>query len=41
VRKEKEKDMGKILKWGTLAATIFSLFYFRGDLQRYAKMKMM
>jgi len=33
--------MGKFLKWGTLAATILSLVYFRGDLQRYAKMKMM
>jgi hypothetical protein len=33
--------MGKLLKWGTLAATVASLIYFRGDLQRYVKMKMM
>jgi hypothetical protein len=33
--------MGKVLKWGTLAATVASLIYFRGDIQRYVKMKMM
>jgi hypothetical protein len=33
--------MAKIVKWGTLAATIYSLFYFRGDIQRYVKMKRM
>jgi len=27
--------------WGTLAATIFSMYYFRGDFKRYVKMKMM
>jgi len=32
---------GRLLLWGTLAATIWSLVYFRGDIQRYAKMKMM
>jgi hypothetical protein len=31
----------KILKWGTLAATIFAMVYFRGDIQRYVKMKRM
>jgi hypothetical protein len=31
----------KALKWGSLAATFYSMFYFRGDLQRYIKMKMM
>jgi hypothetical protein len=29
------------VKWGTLAATVYSLFFFRGDIQRYVKMKMM
>jgi hypothetical protein len=33
--------MAKLLKWGTLAATVAGLFYFRGDVQRYLKMKMM
>jgi hypothetical protein len=32
---------GKVVKWGSLAATVYSLYYFRGDLQRYVKMKMM
>jgi hypothetical protein len=32
---------GKLLLWGTLAATVWGLIYFRGDLQRYTKMKMM
>jgi hypothetical protein len=32
---------GKLLKWSTLAATIASLVYFRGDIQRYVKMKRM
>jgi hypothetical protein len=31
----------KVVKWGSLAATMYSLYYFRGDLQRYVKMKMM
>jgi hypothetical protein len=30
-----------VMKWGTVAATIYSLFYFRGDIQRYVKMKRM
>lgn len=33
--------MRKVVKWGSLAATLYSLYYFRGDLQRYVKMKMM
>ena len=33
--------MGKIVKLGTLAAAVYGLYYFRGDLQRYVKMKMM
>jgi len=32
---------GRILKWGTLAAIAYTLVYFRGDLQRYIKMKRM
>jgi len=32
---------GKIVKWGTLAAVVYTLVYFRGDLQRYLKMKLM
>ena len=32
---------GKVVKWGSLAATVYSLYFFRGDLQRYVKMKMM
>lgn len=34
-------SVGRIVKWGTLAATISGLMYFRGDLRRYIKMKMM
>lgn len=33
--------MKKVLLWGSVAATVYALFYFRGDLQRYTKMKMM
>lgn len=33
--------MGRMLKWGTVAAVVCTLIYFRGDLRRYAKMKMM
>jgi hypothetical protein len=32
---------GKLLLLGTLAATVWGLIYFRGDIQRYTKMKMM
>lgn len=32
---------GTLVKWGTIGATIFTLFYFRGDIQRYIKMKRM
>jgi hypothetical protein len=32
---------GKIILWGGIAATLFSLYYFRGDINRYTKMKMM
>ncbi len=34
-------SMKNTVKWGTIAATVYSLFYFRGDIQRYVKMKMM
>ena len=33
--------LGKVVKWGSLAATVYSLYFFRGDLQRYVKMKML
>jgi hypothetical protein len=33
--------MSKVVKWGTLAAALYSVYFFRGDIQRYAKMKMM
>jgi len=32
---------GKLFLLGTLAATVWGLMYFRGDIQRYTKMKMM
>lgn len=32
---------GKIVRWGSLAAVVYTLVYFRGDLQRYFKMKLM
>jgi hypothetical protein len=32
---------GKIALWSALAATAFTLVYFRGDIQRYIKMKRM
>jgi hypothetical protein len=31
----------KILMWGSLAAAVSMMIYFRGDLKRYTKMKMM
>jgi len=31
----------KLFMWGSLAATAYVLIYFRGDLKRYTKMKMM
>jgi len=31
----------KILMWGSLAAADSMMIYFRGDLKRYTKMKMM
>jgi hypothetical protein len=34
-------SLGKIVKWGSLAAGVYMLIYFRGDLQRYIKMKRM
>ena len=32
---------GRMLLLGSLAAAVWGLIYFRGDIQRYAKMKMM
>jgi hypothetical protein len=34
-------SLGKIVKWGTIGATVGMLVYFRGDIQRYIKMKRM
>lgn len=34
-------SVGNVLKWSVLAATICALAYFRGDLNRYVKMKRM
>jgi hypothetical protein len=34
-------SVGRILAWGTLAAVVYSMIYFRGDAQRYLKMKNM
>ena len=34
-------SVGKIVKWSTLGAGLSMLIYFRGDLQRYVKMKRM
>jgi hypothetical protein len=31
----------KVLMWGSIAAAVYGLIYFRGDLRRYIKMKMM
>ena len=31
----------KMFMWGSIAAAVSMLIYFRGDLQRYTKMKMM
>ncbi len=33
--------VGKIVRLGSLAAVVCALVYFRGDLQRYLKMKLM
>ena len=32
---------GKIVKWGSIAAALYTLIYLRGDLRRYIKMKRM
>jgi hypothetical protein len=32
---------GKLLLFGLIGATVWGLMYFRGDIQRYTKMKMM
>lgn len=32
---------GRLFLMGSIAAFAYTLYYFRGDLQRYAKMKMM
>jgi hypothetical protein len=32
---------GRMLRWGTLAATLVGVVYFWGDLQRYVKMRML
>ena len=34
-------NKSRMLLLGTLAAVVWGLVYFRGDIQRYAKMKMM
>jgi len=34
-------SVGKLVKWGTFAAGIYMLTYFRGDIKRYLKMKRM
>jgi len=34
-------SVGKVVRWGSLAAAIYSLYFFRGDLNRYIKMKLM
>jgi hypothetical protein len=31
----------RIVKWGTLTAAACSLYYLRGDIRRYVKMKRM
>jgi len=34
-------SVGKVVKWGSLAATIYGVYFFRGDIKRYVKMKRM
>ena len=34
-------SIGKIITWGAIAATVWMLVEFRGDITRYAKMKAM
>lgn len=34
-------SVGKVVKWGTLGSMLGLIVYFRGDIQRYLKMKMM
>ena len=34
-------SVGKLVKWGAIGASLYMLVYFRGDLQRYVKMKRM
>jgi hypothetical protein len=34
-------SVAKVVKWGTIAATVYSMYFFRGDIQRYVKMKRM
>jgi hypothetical protein len=39
--KRKMLSIGNMVKWGSIGAALSTLVYFRGDLQRYVKMKMM
>jgi hypothetical protein len=34
-------SVAKIVKWGSLAATLYSVYFLRGDIKRYVKMKRM
>jgi hypothetical protein len=34
-------SVAKIVKWGTVAAAVYSLVFFRGDIERYVNMKRM
>ena len=34
-------SMARMMKWGMLTATLGLLVYFRGDIERYVKMKRM
>lgn len=34
-------SVGNLVKWGTVGATLTMLLYFRGDIERYIKMKRM
>ncbi len=34
-------SVAKLMRWGTLMATIGGLVYFRGDRKRYVRMKRM
>ena len=39
--KRKENNVGKVLKWGTIAFGVYTIIHFLPDMRRYIKMERM